>query len=66
MRGIRSGRPNASGRARRVIDACFGEHVLLEDCVAAAKVYLAMALDLCNRKPQRRDVGCVQRHGDSL
>jgi acetylornithine deacetylase/succinyl-diaminopimelate desuccinylase-like protein len=30
----------------------FGEHVLLDDCVAASKVYLAMALDLCNRKPQ--------------
>jgi acetylornithine deacetylase len=30
----------------------FGEHVLLDDCVAASKVYLAMALDLCSRKPQ--------------
>jgi acetylornithine deacetylase/succinyl-diaminopimelate desuccinylase-like protein len=29
----------------------FGEHVLLDDCVAAAKIYLALALDLCNRKP---------------
>ena len=28
----------------------FGEHVLLDDCVAAAKIYLAAALDLCNRK----------------
>jgi acetylornithine deacetylase len=28
----------------------FGEHVLVEDCVAAAKIYLATALDLCNRK----------------
>jgi acetylornithine deacetylase/succinyl-diaminopimelate desuccinylase-like protein len=28
----------------------FGEHVLLDDCVAAAKVYLALALDLCCRK----------------
>ncbi len=28
----------------------FGEHVLVEDCVAAAKIYLALALDLCNRK----------------
>jgi acetylornithine deacetylase/succinyl-diaminopimelate desuccinylase-like protein len=28
----------------------FGEHVLIEDCVAAAKIYLALALDLCNRK----------------
>ena len=28
----------------------FGEHVLVEDCVAAAKVYLALALNLCSRK----------------
>jgi acetylornithine deacetylase/succinyl-diaminopimelate desuccinylase-like protein len=28
----------------------FGEHVLIGDCVAAAKVYLATALDLCSRK----------------
>jgi acetylornithine deacetylase/succinyl-diaminopimelate desuccinylase-like protein len=28
----------------------FGEHVLVDDCVAAAKIYLAAALDLCNRK----------------
>ena len=28
----------------------FGEHVLIDDCVAAAKIYLAMALDLCSRK----------------
>ena len=28
-----------------------GEHVLVEDCVAAAKIYLALALDLCSRKP---------------
>jgi acetylornithine deacetylase/succinyl-diaminopimelate desuccinylase-like protein len=28
----------------------FGEHVLVEDCVPAAKIYLAMALDLCSRK----------------
>jgi acetylornithine deacetylase/succinyl-diaminopimelate desuccinylase-like protein len=28
----------------------FGEHVLIEDCVAAAKIYLALALDLCSRK----------------
>jgi acetylornithine deacetylase len=27
----------------------FGEHVLVEDCVAAAKIYLATALDLCSR-----------------
>lgn len=28
-----------------------GEHVLVDDCVTAAKIYLAMALDLCSRKP---------------
>jgi len=28
----------------------FGEHVLVEDCVTAAKIYLALALDLCSRK----------------
>jgi acetylornithine deacetylase/succinyl-diaminopimelate desuccinylase-like protein len=28
----------------------FGEHVLVDDCVAAAKIYLAVALDLCSRK----------------
>jgi acetylornithine deacetylase/succinyl-diaminopimelate desuccinylase-like protein len=28
----------------------FGEHVLVDDCVAAAKIYLDAALDLCNRK----------------
>jgi acetylornithine deacetylase/succinyl-diaminopimelate desuccinylase-like protein len=28
----------------------FGEHVLVADCVAAAKIYLALALDLCSRK----------------
>jgi acetylornithine deacetylase/succinyl-diaminopimelate desuccinylase-like protein len=27
----------------------FGEHVLIDDCVAAAKIYLATALDLCSR-----------------
>lgn len=27
-----------------------GEHVLVDDCVVAAKIYLALALDLCNRK----------------
>jgi len=30
----------------------FGEHVPVDDCVAAAKIYLALALDLCSRKPQ--------------
>jgi acetylornithine deacetylase len=28
----------------------FGEHVLVDDCVTAAKIYLALALDLCSRK----------------
>jgi acetylornithine deacetylase/succinyl-diaminopimelate desuccinylase-like protein len=28
----------------------FGEHVLVDDCVAAAKIYLATALDICGRK----------------
>ena len=28
----------------------FGEHVLIDDCVAAAKIYLATALDLCSRE----------------
>jgi acetylornithine deacetylase len=29
-----------------------GEHVLVEDCVTAAKIYLALALDLCSRKAE--------------
>jgi acetylornithine deacetylase len=29
----------------------FGEHVLIEDVVTAACIYLATALDLCSRKP---------------
>jgi acetylornithine deacetylase/succinyl-diaminopimelate desuccinylase-like protein len=28
----------------------FGEHVLIDDCISAAKIYLALALDLCSRK----------------
>jgi acetylornithine deacetylase/succinyl-diaminopimelate desuccinylase-like protein len=28
----------------------FGEHVLIDDCAAAAKIYLATALELCSRK----------------
>ena len=28
----------------------FGEHVLLDDCVAAAKIYLGVALDICSSK----------------
>lgn len=27
----------------------YGEHVLIDDCVAAAKIYLATALDLCSK-----------------
>lgn len=38
--------PDARGSSMHA----FGEHVLLDDCVAAAKIYLAAALDLCNRK----------------
>jgi acetylornithine deacetylase/succinyl-diaminopimelate desuccinylase-like protein len=38
--------PDARGASMHA----FGEHVLVDDCVAAAKIYLAMALDLCNRK----------------
>jgi acetylornithine deacetylase/succinyl-diaminopimelate desuccinylase-like protein len=38
--------PDASGAAMHA----FGEHVLVDDCVAAAKIYLATALDLCARK----------------
>jgi acetylornithine deacetylase/succinyl-diaminopimelate desuccinylase-like protein len=30
-----------------------GEHVLLDDVVTAARIYLTAALDLCNRKPRR-------------
>jgi acetylornithine deacetylase/succinyl-diaminopimelate desuccinylase-like protein len=29
----------------------FGEHVLIDDVVAAARIYLATALDLCSRNP---------------
>jgi acetylornithine deacetylase/succinyl-diaminopimelate desuccinylase-like protein len=39
--------PDAGGASMHAM----GEHVLVEDCVAAAKIYLALALDLCNRKP---------------
>jgi acetylornithine deacetylase/succinyl-diaminopimelate desuccinylase-like protein len=28
----------------------FGEHVLLDDCVQAAKIYLGVALDIASRK----------------
>jgi acetylornithine deacetylase/succinyl-diaminopimelate desuccinylase-like protein len=38
--------PDARGGSMHAV----GEHVLIDDCVAAARVYLAMALDLCSRK----------------
>jgi acetylornithine deacetylase/succinyl-diaminopimelate desuccinylase-like protein len=38
--------PDARGSSMHAV----GEHVLIDDCVAAARIYLAMALDLCNRK----------------
>ena len=37
--------PDARGSMHAV-----GDHVLLDDVVAAANIYLALALDLCNRK----------------
>jgi acetylornithine deacetylase len=36
--------------ARSASMHAFGEHVLIDDCVAAAKIYLALALDLCSRQ----------------
>ncbi len=42
------GRPHPDTRGASM--HAFGEHVLVDDCVAAAKIYLAVALDLCNRK----------------
>src|SRR5262249_46248244 len=38
--------PDARGASMHA----FGEHVLVDDCVAAARIYLATALDLCSRK----------------
>ena len=38
--------PDARGGSMHAV----GEHVLIDDCVAAARIYLAMALDLCSRK----------------
>ena len=35
--------------ARGVSMHAFGEHVLIDDCVDAARIYLATALDLCSR-----------------
>jgi acetylornithine deacetylase/succinyl-diaminopimelate desuccinylase-like protein len=37
--------PDAKGASMHA----FGEHVLVDDCVTAAKIYLALALDLCSR-----------------
>jgi acetylornithine deacetylase/succinyl-diaminopimelate desuccinylase-like protein len=38
--------PEAKGHSMHAV----GEHVLIEDCVTAARIYLALALDLCSRK----------------
>jgi acetylornithine deacetylase/succinyl-diaminopimelate desuccinylase-like protein len=38
--------PDSRGRGMHAV----GEHVLVEDCVTAARIYLALALDLCSRK----------------
>jgi acetylornithine deacetylase len=38
--------PNTGGAGMHAV----GEHVLIDDCVAAARIYLALALDLCSRK----------------
>ncbi len=38
--------PDASGSSMYT----YGEHVLIEDVVAASRIYLATALDLCSRK----------------
>jgi acetylornithine deacetylase len=40
--------PEARGSMHAV-----GEHVLIDDCVIAARIYLATALDLCSRKAAR-------------
>jgi len=38
--------PDAKGASMHA----FGEHVLLDDCVKTAKIYLAVALDICSRQ----------------
>jgi acetylornithine deacetylase len=38
--------PDARGGSMHAL----GEHVLIDDCVTAARIYLATALDLCSRK----------------
>ncbi len=40
--------PDAVGASMHAL----GEHVLVEDCVVAAKIYLAVALDLYSRKAE--------------
>jgi acetylornithine deacetylase len=45
--------PDAGGASMHA----FGEHVLVDDCVAAAKIYLATALDLCSRKASAVGLG---------
>ncbi len=37
----------------------FGEHVLIEDVVAAARIYLATALDLCSRKAETAETWAI-------
>jgi acetylornithine deacetylase/succinyl-diaminopimelate desuccinylase-like protein len=39
--------PDARGASMHA----FGEHVLVDDLVEAARIYLAAALDLCSRTP---------------
>jgi acetylornithine deacetylase len=39
--------PDAKGASMHAV----GEHVLLDDCLCAARIYLALALDLCSRGP---------------
>jgi acetylornithine deacetylase/succinyl-diaminopimelate desuccinylase-like protein len=43
--------PDAKGRSMHEV----GDHVLLHDVVAAARIYAAAALDVCNRPPLRRN-----------
>lgn len=41
--------PGGKGQPAHVV----GEHVLIDDMVTAARIYLETAVDLCNRKPAR-------------
>jgi acetylornithine deacetylase/succinyl-diaminopimelate desuccinylase-like protein len=43
--------PDAKGRSMHEV----GDHVLLDDVVAAARIYAATALDVCNRPPARQN-----------